>query len=387
VLKYVYDALSDNIGNFIALVNSFVLVLCEHTSTFATSVKNVVFSFEGPDLTNLVLVIYEYLINAIRYGSEFLGLYEWWGLEHSVFVVWFVLFMYFFYQRSAGNYQEIALQFTSGLSTLMMLGCYVRLIHGVQENYLIFDGNLKSPIMGILAVGLLVLGAIMNGIKKEIYGYGVNDLPADERSALVLDSTKTFINKSYLIILTWATFVVQPLDLKTQEYTPLLSIFPIYQILKAMNAYFAPEIDEELPDTSIWNRGISVVTHVGSVATLTCCLWQLTKDRHALELILIQHIFPYIILKARKKQLLTDNNVHLLSEAASLMASVLYYQLFRLNIVANRLVPPGNIPHTQSPKTTMHYEDVRVRTGAALTVTNFVALIGSTLYCIRNNMS
>ena len=43
VLKDAYGALSDNIGQFIALVNSFVLGLCEQASTFTSSVKYIIF--------------------------------------------------------------------------------------------------------------------------------------------------------------------------------------------------------------------------------------------------------------------------------------------------------------------------------------------------------
>ena len=56
-----------------------------------------------------------------------------------------------------------------------------------------FHEQLMIPSLGIVGVGLMVLEAVVNGIKKEIYGYGVSDLPADDRCALVLDSIRTFI--------------------------------------------------------------------------------------------------------------------------------------------------------------------------------------------------
>ena len=117
---FVKDIFSVKVEHLLGLGKRCVSTVCENASVVATSANDLVSNIKIPNLRESARVI-----------CEFLGISEWWELEHTVLLVWFVLFAYFFYQRSSGNYQEIALQFTSGLSTLMMLGCHIRLIYGV----------------------------------------------------------------------------------------------------------------------------------------------------------------------------------------------------------------------------------------------------------------
>merc|ERR1712020_775346 len=89
----------------------------------------------------------------------------------------------------------------------------------------------------------MMFGSNIDGIKKEIYGYGANDSPTDEKCALVFDSIKKFIALEAVIFLSIATFGLPSLDVGSEDYNaiPLLSAFPILGLIRLMNTYFAPE--------------------------------------------------------------------------------------------------------------------------------------------------
>lgn len=398
-------------------------------------------------LTSCGLISYEFVMTYASIAGELVGLKEWWGAEHTVLFIWLVLCLPAFCKRSSGNYQEILLQLVSGLSALLIFGCFLQLANGLQGGE-VFGGKLKMPTMGLLAVVVSMFGANIDGIKKEIYGYGVSDLPADERCALVFDSIKKFIGFESAIFLAIATFGLPPLDMEAADCTAWLAAIPIIGMLRAMNSYFAPEVEEiivpevatdlnglppqpkeeegkdkeekkadEGTDASTagdkikegvelikegvkekvekiegeikeavqekidaepekvaiiskicnkvkgivdcvmnvilavvgkvesiiccivghvlalpWNCIINTFICLGTIGAVTYCRWYLTEDCVVFAYPMIALVIPYLITKAKERQWLTDNAGHLISESASLAASLTQYYLFRTYI-------------------------------------------------------
>ena len=68
---------------------------------------------------------------------------------------------------------------------------FVQIATGMQSGA-VFSGKFSMPTLALLGVVVMMFGANLEGIKKEIYGYGVNDVPSDEKCALVFDSIKKF---------------------------------------------------------------------------------------------------------------------------------------------------------------------------------------------------
>jgi len=186
--------------------------------------------------------------------TELLALKEWWGTEHTVMLIWLALCLPAFWKRSSGNYTDILLQLVSGLSGLMIFGSFVQLATGMQSGG-VFGGKFSMPTLALLGVVVMMFGANLEGIKKEIYGYGVNDVPSDEKCALVFDSIKKFIGIETVIFFSIATFGLPSLEglgAEGYNYTPWLSIFPVCGMVTAMNTYFTPKkvVAEVAPDSN-----------------------------------------------------------------------------------------------------------------------------------------
>jgi hypothetical protein len=185
--------------------------------------------------------------------AELLALKEWWGTEHTVMLIWLTLCLPAFWKRSSGNCNDIFLQLVSGLSGLMVFGSFVQLATGLQSGA-VFGGKFSMPTLALLGVVVMMFGANLEGIKKEIYGYGVNDVPSDEKPALVFDSIKKFIGIETVIFFSIATFGLPSLDVASEDYDylPWLSIFPVCGMITAMNTYFSPEkvVADVTPDVN-----------------------------------------------------------------------------------------------------------------------------------------
>merc|ERR1711981_1374494 len=196
---------------------------------FLCSSGMVVFEF----LCSSGLIAYEFIVSYAIVVSELLGLHEWWGVEHTVLVIWMAICLPAFCKRSPGNCQEILLQTVGGLYGLLVFGSVIQLVNGVQGG-VVFNGQLAKPTLAILAVVTMMFGANIDGIKKEIYGYGVSDAPTDERCALVFDSIKKFIALETVIFLSIATFGLPSLDIGSEDYNyiPWLSAFPILGMIR-----------------------------------------------------------------------------------------------------------------------------------------------------------
>ena len=372
-------------------LNWYPLALYDHTRTFISSAQHFcVVPIE------YFLLFYKYVTSYISKVYIFLVINLYWGVEHTILCVWLAVFLPLFRKRSSGNYQEILLQLIAGLPILMTSGCLVRLGIGLQENHLVFNKHLINPAIGILAVGLLILGSILNVVKKEIYGYGVSDLPTEERCALVLDSFKTLIHFGTIFLLTVAISVSFTLDLNNQSFTSLLSLLPLLGMIQAMNTYFAPEVEERIvsangineeviaekilengfhvsqyltkPFTKLksiltciykhlyrlpWSYMATYISALGSIFALTYCWWYLTKDPKVLTFPFFEAVLPNLITIGKNRHWLTDNNGHLVSETATLAGSFLYYHLFREYIKASsahiKAVPEYELPYATSP--------------------------------------
>lgn len=293
----------------------------------------------------------------------------------------------------------------------------------------------------------MMFGANIDGIKKEIYGYGVSDSPSDEKCALVFDSIKKFIALETVIFMSIATFGLPSLDVGSEDYDyiPWVSAFPIIGMIRAMNTYFAPEAvvvevatdinglppqpkeDQEItvkekvknieekeaekevetvaeaktdkkeieteektnagveteekvqekvdtepkePTPSIickiitklksfvaciinliltivgkitscitcvknqvlslpWNCIVNTAICLGTKVTLTYCFWHLTEDLAVFAFPVIDLAIPYLVVKAKEREWLTDNSGHVISETASLVAGCTLYYVFR----------------------------------------------------------
>ena len=112
--------------------------------------------------------------------------------EYTILAACCCFLLPLFWKRSSGNYQELLLQCTSGISVLAMSGCFIRLVIGIHGEYIVFDGKLKNHPLGMIAVGLMVMEAIIDCLRKEVCGYGLSVLQKNERSASVFHSVKTF---------------------------------------------------------------------------------------------------------------------------------------------------------------------------------------------------
>lgn len=194
-------------------------------------------------VTSCGLISYEFIMTYAIIAGELVGIKEWWGTEHTVLFIWLALCVPAFCKRSSGNCQEMLLQLVSGLSALLIFGCFLQLANGLQGGE-VFGGKLQMPTMALLAVTVAMFGANMDGIKKEIYGYGVSDVPADERCALVFDSIKKFIGFEAAIFLIMATLGLPPLNVEGENCIAWLAAIPIIGMLLEMNSYFAPEVEE-----------------------------------------------------------------------------------------------------------------------------------------------
>ena len=340
------------------------------------------------------MILYKEIIFCSNIVKEFVGLHDSLETEYPILIILIILCLPYLWKRSSGNYQEIMLQFISGLSILLTYGCFVRLIYGMQEGHTMFGGKVNSSAMGALAVGLMVIDATMNGAKKEIYGYGVCDLPADDRCALVFDYMKTSIFFGKVTFFNWAAFGFPSRALNLS----LLSVFPIIGNLLVMDTYFTPAVDKEAVNNTEedlssgnvtgnnvknkskhyfiseivrkmryavgsmflyicgfpWSYVINVVIHLVSIGTLTYCLWYLSEDLNIFTIMLIDKALPHLILKAKERQLLTDNNSHRLSEILSLTTSCVYYRLFREQIILKRA---DSMQSSHPPLKTLMYKE------------------------------
>ena len=189
-----------------------------------------------------LFIVYECLMGFVFSVTELLALKEWWGTEHTVMLIWLALCLPAFWKRSSGNCNDIFLQLVSGLSGLMVFGSFVQLATALQSGA-VFGGKFSMPTLALLGVVVMMFGANLEGIKKEIYGYGVNDVPSGEKCAMVFDSIKKFIGIETVIFFSIATFGLPSLEVGAEDYDylPLLSVFPVCGMITAMNTYFSPE--------------------------------------------------------------------------------------------------------------------------------------------------
>ena len=204
-------------------------------------------------LLSYLFIVYECVVGLVGPILDLIALKEWWGTEHTVMLIWLALCLPAFWKRSSGKCADIFLQLVSGLSGLMIFGSFVQLATGLQSGG-VFGGKFEMPTLALLGVVVMMFGANLEGIKKEIYGYGVNDVPSDEKCAMVFESIKKFIGIETVIFFTIATFGLPSLDVGAEgyDYVPLLSIFPVCGMITAMNTYFTPEkvVAEATPDTN-----------------------------------------------------------------------------------------------------------------------------------------
>lgn len=342
------EILSNLFNTSISMSSSFVWIVCKFVQKCPHGIQKVV-SLGVSWVTNFIVILYGSSTNLLCAILDYLGMEL--SVEIAILLACCVLFLIFFWKASSGNIQEIFLRMISGLSILFTAGCLIRFSIGLMEGNSLFHEKMRIPFLGIVGVGLMVLEAIINGIKKEIYGYGVSDLPADDRCALVLDSVRTFIRHGKVIIFAWATFISLPSDQKTSEYTSLLSLFPLIELIKAMNDYFAPEVEEptmtgDAIDRNVlgldWKCLFYGAISLGSIITLTYLFFYLTQDNHVYALPLVDKGIPILITKAKGRQSLTDNNGHLISEAVCLSGSLLYYYLFREHIKVGQRTGSGS---------------------------------------------
>ena len=251
-------------------------------------------------------------------------------------------------------------------------------------------------------------------------------MPADDRCALVFDFLNKAIFFGKVAFLNWATFGFPSRNLSLS----LLSMFPIIGNILAMNTYFSPELDEDSPDSTEeelsytdvkgidikkkncsylitkfvrrieyvirqmvlyivefnWTYIINIIIEVGSICTLTYCLWYLSEDRNIFTITFIDKILPRLIIKAKERLLLTDNTSHLISEISFLTTSSVYYHLFREQIFLNVAVDPLKMSHTPF-KTLMYKEEEypKIFGGSAAISTASAALTLGVQRLLRGN--
>jgi hypothetical protein len=68
---------------------------------------------------------------------------------------------------------------------------------------------------------------------------------------------------------------------------------------------------------------------LGTKATLTYTFWYLTEDLLVIAFPVIDIVVPYLVSKAKTRELLSDNGSHVISQTAALVAGCAHYYLFR----------------------------------------------------------
>ena len=196
-------------------------------------------------LLGLAISAYELLLGLAVGVSDLLSLQEWWATENTIMAVWLVIVLPALCKRSSGKFQEIYLQLVSALTGLMLFGSFIQTAGALQGGGL-FGGKVSMPTLGLLGVVVMMFGANIDGIKKEIYGYGVSDGPGEEKCASVFGSIEKFIGLETVIFFCIATFGLPSIDIGAEDYnyTPLLCVFPILGMVREMNTYFEPEVEE-----------------------------------------------------------------------------------------------------------------------------------------------
>jgi len=405
-------------------------------------------------LSGYLCIAYESILGGVICVGDLLALKEWWGTEHTMAAVWFTLCVPAFWKRSSGKCQDVFLQVLSGLTGLMIIGSFIQLATSIQAGP-VFGGKFSMPTLALITVVVMMFGSSIEGMKKEIYGYGVSDSPTDEKCALVFDSVKKFIAVETVIFLSIATFGLPSLDIGSEDYNyiPWLSAFPILGLIRAMNTYFAPEavvaevaidvnglppqpkedqeintdqekeVEEKEPEKEVekegeaetdkketeeksnegvdteekveekvdtepkesppsiickiitklkglvgciinlvltvvgkitslitcvinhvtslitcvinhvlslpWNCIVNTAICLGTKVTLTYCFWHLTEDPAVFAFPVIDLAIPYLVVKAKEREWLTDNSGHVISETASLVSGCTLYYVFR----------------------------------------------------------
>ena len=301
--------------------------------------------------------------------AESIGLTELLSInEYTILAACCCFILPLFWKRSSGNYQELLLQCTTGISVLAMAGCFIRLVIGIHGEYIVFDGKLKNHPLGMITVGLMAMEAIIDCLRKEVCGYGLNVLPKNERSASVFHSVKTFINHLTKISLTWATFSSLPSESSHLNPMLLLSIFPILGALQIICSHLVTggherpmleaDVNRKVEPTqdkcTVWflfrtvQRVMSIIgkltrlvtglpwryiiIDMGSIFTLLYCLAYLTEDFKVLTFPFVDIVLPKSISICKDRKWLSDNNGHLISETALVSVSLIYYHLFREHI-------------------------------------------------------
>ena len=74
---------------------------------------------------------------------------------------------------------------------------------------------------------------------------------------------------------------------------------------------------------------MNTATCLGTKVTLTYCFWHLTEDPAIFAFPIIDLAIPFLVSKAKGREWLNDNSGHIISEAASLVASCTHYYVFR----------------------------------------------------------
>ena len=196
-------------------------------------------------LLGLAISAYEILLGLAVGVSDLLSLQEWWATENTIMAVWLIIVLPALCKRSSGKFQEIYLQLVSALTGLMLFGSFIQTAGALQGGGL-FGGKVSMPTLGLLGVVVMMFGANIDGIKKEIYGYGVSDGPGEEKCASVFGSIEKFIGLETVIFFCIATFGLPSIDIGAEDYnyTPLLCLFPILGMVREMNTYFEPEVEE-----------------------------------------------------------------------------------------------------------------------------------------------
>jgi hypothetical protein len=187
-------------------------------------------------LISTVLTLgYEYTCQGAHQVSDFLGLEEWWSLEHTFWLAMFLYCLPVIYKRSKGSYNMFGLTSLFTIQIMCVWGCFIWMACGLQGG-VVFGGKFFFPTCALLAVTLQCIKSVLTQIEKEFAGFTVDAKVTDDKLKTLLEIFNQALKMEGTLFVFVATFGLPKLDLEADP-TPWLMALPLISLLWNMPKY------------------------------------------------------------------------------------------------------------------------------------------------------
>jgi len=176
-------------------------------------------------ISTCLIMSWEFACQSAQQVSDFLGLEEWWTLEHSLWAFFLLQGLPVMYKRAGGEKLHMLLQLAFMSQLLCLWGSFIWMLNALQGG-IVFGGKLFHPSIFFIGLAIQVIMMTFKQLRKDMAGFGYDKQVKDERFNEVFKVYEICVKYEVAFAILVGVFGLPKFDLNADP-TNWLSLVPI----------------------------------------------------------------------------------------------------------------------------------------------------------------